>query len=334
MPEGGINDKLIALMGYGWTGLQLLMALLDPFANVWFVDGTGGSDSNSGKTASKAFATIQAAVTRAAGGDIVLVLAKTITDYTGDPTSYAETVIIPATHPGLAIIGISRGLTQGGLPQIKKGSGTTALITVRAAGCLIMNLGFNGASSTGGGILLDDDYAAKTAFGTTIMGCHFKNCKKHATNGGLGGAIMWSGEGNAWQVRISNCRFYKNVADIVLIGTSNTVPQDVVIEDCIFSGPAASVDINIITGGSGINGLIIRNCDFQAFPAIGSGSNAKNLKLNGSVGLMSNCTFGCTGKTFGATGDNLVPTTMLMAKCTQEVAVGDDNYQSGNIART
>ena len=129
---------------------------------------------------------------------------------------------------------------------------------------------------------------------------------------------MWTSAGNAWQVLIKGCKFYKNVGDIVLKGTSNTVPQDVVIEDCVFGGPAASVDCNIYTGGSGINGLIIRNCDFQAFPAIGSGTNAKQLHLTGSVGLLSNCNFGCTGKTFGAAGNNLVPTTMFLVNCYQE----------------
>jgi len=321
MPEGGISDSLIELMGHGWTGILLVLSMINPFGNIWYVDGTNGSDSNSGKTPSKAFSTIQTAVTRAAGGDTVLVLPKAITDFTGDPTSYAETVTIAATKPGLSLIGVPRGLTQGGLPQIKIGAGTTAMLTIRAAGCFIANLGFNGASSTGGGILLDDDYSAKTAFGTTIWGCHFKNCKKHATNGSLGGAIMWSATGNAWQIRIQNCRFYKNVADIVLIGTSSTVPQDVVIEDCVFSGPIASVDVNIYTGGSGINGLIIRNCDFQAFPGIGSGTNAKNLVLTGSVGIMVGCRFGCTGKTFGAAGNNLVPTTVFMADCYQEDAI-------------
>jgi len=284
----------------------------------WFVDGDK-SASGDGKTWGNAFATIQEGVTAASAGDVVYVVAKTITDATGDPTSYAETIIIPLAKSSIALVGVSRGRTQGGLPQIKKGSGSTALLTVRAAGCLIANLGFNGSGSTGGGILLDDDNSTKSAFGTSIVNCHFKNCKGHATNGSLGGAITWSAQGNAWQVLIKGNRFYKNVADIVLLGTSNSVPQDVVIEDNVFSGPAASVDANLLlNGGSGMNGVMIMNNVFPCFPAISSGSNATAMKLTGCVGILSGNQFGfptqgAGTKTFKAAGDCLVPTTVFMS---------------------
>ena len=286
----------------------------------WFVDGDVSASKN-GKTWDNAFKTIQEAVTACSAGDVIYVVAKTLTDYTGDPTSYAETIIIPYAKSSIAIIGVSRGRTQGGLPQIKKGSGSTALLTIRAPGCLIANMGFNGAGSTGGGILLDDDYAAKAAFGTTIMDCHFKNCKVTTKHAETGGAIYTTSAGNAWQLLVSGCRFYKNEGDIVLVGTSNTVPQDWVVEDCIFSGPAANVDCNIYTGGNGVNGLMINNCVFACWPAISSGTNVKPLHLTGSVGVLSNCTFGCTGKTFGAAADALVPTTVLMACNHQEDAI-------------
>lgn len=272
--------------------------------DVWYVDGTNGVSGNNGKGWHTALDTIQAAVTLAGPGDTIYITAKDLTDFTGDPTSYAETIIIPAATSNLSIIGVSRGRTQGGLPQIKIGSGTTALITVRAPGCLIANLGFNGVSSTGGGILLDDDYAAKSAFGTTITNCHFKNCTTHATDGRTGGAIMWSATGNAWQVNITNCMFYKNLTDICVIGTSSTVPQDVLIEDCHFSNSAASTDCNIYAGGSGFGGgLIINRCTFGKIPAIGSGSVGLFTKITcygtGGTGLMSNCVFGEAGTTTG-----------------------------------
>lgn len=290
--------------------------------NVWYVDGDVTTSGN-GDSWDTAFKTIQEAVTAASAEDTIYIVAKTHTDYTGDPVSYAETVIIPYAASNLAIIGVSRGRTQGGLPQIKIGAGAVAMFTVRAPGCLIANLGFNGASSTGGGILLDDDYTAKAAFGTTIVGCHFKNCKCHATNGSLGGAIYTSAAGNCWQVLISGNTFYKNVADIVLVGTSNTVPQDWVIEDNIFSGPAASVDANILTEGSGINGLVINNNIFPCDPALSSGSNAVSCDLTGSVGVYSNNTHGHAGLTLGdgsVTG-GVIPATMFMVNNYQEDAI-------------
>ena len=292
--------------------------------DVWFVDGTNGLSTNTGKGWSDALDTIQAAVTLAGPGDTIYITAKDLTDFTGDPTSYAETIIIPAATSNLSLIGVSRGRTQGGLPQIKIGAGATALLTIRAPGCLIANLGFNGVSSTGGGILLDDDYSAKSAFGTSIIGCHFKNCVgSTANNAATGGAIMWSAEGNAWQVYIGGNRFYKNVGDIVLLGTSNTVPQDVVIENNIFSGPAANTDCNIYVPASGINGLIIKNNVFSELPALGGTNDQFVILGTGCVGVFSDNRFGCTGLTFGdgtTTGADIV-TTMFMVNNFQEDAI-------------
>jgi hypothetical protein len=299
--------------------------------NVWFVDGTNGSDGNNGKSLKSPVATVQKAVDLAAAGDAIYVMPKDM-GVDGEPGSYAETIIIPATKDRLTIMGVSHGRTQCGLPQIKKGSGSTALLTIRAQGCLIANLGINGASATGGGILLDDDGSTKSAAGTTIIGCHFKNCKgSTATDAATGGAIQWASTGGAWQVLIKGNRFYKNVGDIVLIGTSASVPQDVVIEDNIFSGPAANVDCHLyLAGGSGMNGVIIRNNDFPCFPAIAAGSNVKNLALTGCIGSLVGNTFGTTGKTFGAAGNNLVPATVFMSDNYQEPAAG----ASGEVGRT
>jgi len=308
----------------------------------WFVDGdksTGGA----GGTWEDAYATIQAAIDAASAGDVIFVAEKKITDYTGDPTSYAETLIIPATKPHLSLVGISRGLTQGGLPQIKPATTTLPLLAIRAAGCLIANLGFNGANSTGGGILLDDDYSTKTAFGTSVMGCHFKNCVgTTATDGRTGGAIQWPSAGNAWQVLIKGNRFYKNVCDVLLKGTSNTVPQDVVIEDNIFSGPADAVDVNLyLAGGSGMNGVVIRNNVFQQLPAIGSGSVKRFIDATGCVGVLVGNTFGCltadtgTTITFLAAGTGAkIPTTMHMGNNWGESATTTEVAYIGRGANT
>jgi len=288
--------------------------------DVWYVDGTNGATGGPGTSWSKAFNTIQLAVTAAGPGDTIYVTAKDLTDFTGDPTSYAESIIIPAATSNLSIIGISRGRTQGGLPQVKTGTvTTTALLTVRAPGCLILNMGFNGAGSTGGGILLDDDYATKCAFGTTIANCHFKNCNVHATDGSKGGAIYTTSAGNCWQVLISGNKFYKNLADVVLVGTSNTSPQDWVIENNVFSSPAANVDVNLwLTGaGSGINGVVVKNNVFQQLPAIGSGSVLRYIDATGCTGMCIDNVFGCEGNvsgtalTFKAAGTGAkIPTTM------------------------
>lgn len=309
-----------------------------------YVDGENGSDGAKGTGWGQALATIQAGVTLAGANGVVYVAPKAMAAGATDPESYEENIVIPATHESLSIIGISTGRTQGGLPQLKDGATTTQeILVIRAPGCMIANLGFNGSGNTGGGILLDDDASTKSAFGTSILGCHFKNCKgTTATNAATGGAINWETTGGAWQVLISGCRFYKNVGDIVLLGTSGSVPQDVVIENNIFSGPAASVDCNLyLKGGSGMTGLVIRNNVFTATPAIGSGTNAQALALTGCIGIMSGNMFaattaeGETERTFGAAGDELVPTTMFMAANYGEFATGvGAGKVSGEIFRT
>lgn len=288
----------------------------------WFVDGTNGLDGNSGKSPKNAFASIGQAVEDNPDlqpGDVIYVFPKTMEATDTDPESYAETFIIDT--PQISLVGIGGGPVQGGLPQVRIGSGSTAMCTIRAPGVTIQNMGFNGASSTGGGILLDDNGTTKTAFGTVIRGCHFKNCACHATNGGLGGAIYWGAGGGAWQCLFEGNRFYKNLADIVCPASVGTVPQDIVIRNNYFSGPAANVDVNIYVGTGGINGLIIDGNVFQGLPAISSGSNATFLVLTSCVGVLSWNAFGGSGEAFGAAQANLVPTTMMICGNYQDNAL-------------
>lgn len=310
---------------------QSLAALnyIYPFGTTRFVDGTNGADTNNGASWGNAFATIQAAVTASSAGDTVVIAPKTITAGATDPTSYAESIIIPAAKTSLSLVGVSRGRTQMGLPQIKPaGAVNAACLTIRAGGCRIVNLGFNGNSTAGApinfGIVLDDDGSTKSACGTTIENCHFKNCAgSTVADATTGGAIVWSANGGAWQVLIKGNRFYKNTADVCLLGTSVSVPQDVIIEDNIFSGAAADVDCNLWLkgGGSGMNGVIIRNNVFGQLPALSAGAVKRYIDATGCVGMLVGNTFGCqTSDAGGATLTFLaagtaakIPTTMHVA---------------------
>ena len=287
-------------------------------ANVVYVDGDNGSDTVNGKTPGRAFKTIQAAVTAVGAWGRVYVFPKNIAATDTDPASYAETVIIPATHEGVQIIGVLTGRTQGGLPQIKIGAGSTAILTIRSAGCGIYNIGINGVSSTGGGIKLDDDGGtSKVAFGATIANCHFKNCAVSATNASSGGAITLAGA--PWQVTIQGNQFFNNIGDIVHIPTYSDA-KDVIIQDNIFSSTGSS-DCNIyMTGSSGdATGLVIDSNIFRGFPAVGSGVNLRFAVLTGYTGILSNNSFASNDKTFKAAGSGaLVPATMFMAGNYQE----------------
>jgi hypothetical protein len=313
---------------------------------VWYVDGdktTGGA----GAGWSDAFATIQAAIDAASAGDVIYIAEKTITALATDPVSYAETLIIPNSKPHLSLIGVSRGLAQGGLPQIKEtgDTNTTHLLDVRAPGCLIANLGFNGAGSLtdGGasGIYLNDDGGTTyVAFGTTIMGCHFKNLGRgHA---GTAAAIMFGSTGGAWQVRIANNRFYKCLAGVCNGGGQNVI-QDVVIEGNWF-GSAASTDVDCdidLGNSSGVTGLVIDNNVFATVdvPSHSGGAVARYLDLTSCKGILSNNTFACkvnesaTPVTFKAAGTAaLIPTTVRMAGNTGEAST-DGTMEPDHIYR-
>ena len=306
---------------------------LGPSGKVFFVKATTDSDFADFEAqfpvdedgVVRTYSTIQGAVNACVGGrgDVVLITTPNMSAGATDPTSYAETVIVAAGQSGVTLAGVpSYNRTQGGLPQIKKGSGSVSLLTLRAPGVTVLNIGFNGSGSTGGGILLDDDGSTKSAFGTSITGCHFKNLKgSSATNSATGGAIQWASTGGAWQVNISGNSFYNNVGGIVLLGTSASVPQDVIIENNTFHGGAATDTYLYLSAGSGMTGLVIKGNTFGTFPTLGSATNATYMILTNCTGVMADNFFGSSGKTFGATSDVKVPITVLMA----------GNYQEGGL---
>jgi hypothetical protein len=301
---------------------------------VWFVDGDKSADGG-GKTWEDAYKSIQSAIDGASSGDVIYIAARTITSGATDPISYEENLTIGNATQNLSLIGVSRGRTQGGLPQLKDGATTTQeILRIRGSGCLIANLGFNGAGNTGGGILLDESASGYVAFGTTIANCHFKNCKgATATDSRTGGAIMWTSNGGAWQSRITGCNFYKNVGDIILKGTSGSKPQDIMIDHCDFSPLGANTDCNVYgAGGSGFAYVDIKNCNFGQLPALGSGSVVRYYDLTGSTGMISGCTFGCdinataTELTFGTAGTGgKTPTTVRVANCWGETTTAGES---------
>jgi len=293
---------------------------------VWFVDGdksTGGSGNSWEDALSETdFDGTLSEVADIQAGDVIYVAARTMAQTDTDPTSYTMNLVIDV--PQVSIIGISRGLTQGGLPQFKVGAtASSPVISVQAPGVMITNIGINGYGGTGGGIkFFDDGGTTYASFGGSILGCHFKNCVgSTATDSRTGGAINLSGA--PWQLRIEGNRFYKNVGDIVLLDTSNAVPQDVAICNNYFSDSSASTDCNIYGGGgSGFGtGLLIDSNTFGALPALSSGSVVRYFDLTGADGgMLTRNMFGCitaeaeTELTFKAAGSGgKLPTTVFMA---------------------
>jgi len=299
--------------------------------NIYFVDGDNGADGNDGHSPDSPKKTIGGALSVSAAGAVIYIKARNVSAGGTDPVSYAENVTIGASQFGTKLIGVASGTKQIAQPQIKKGSGSTAQLTIKAPGCLISGITINGASATGGGILLSDDGTTMVAAGTIIQNCFLKNCVGGtATDGSKGGAVQIASTGGAWNVLIRNCEFYNNIGGVVLLGTSDAVPQDLTIDGCIFTSTDNTTrDVDIWGhAGSGMNSVVINNCLFGVFP--NAGTKNTYMDLTGCNGLLSACKFASTGKTFGAAANVVVPTTVLMAANYQEHAAGG----SGEIGRT
>lgn len=322
---------------------------MDMFAGandkIYFVDADNGSDGNDGLSPSSATKTIQQAIDLVSGaGAVIYIFPRAITALATDPVSYEETLIIGNDTPMLSLVGVRTGLSQGGLPQIKDSTATEPILSIQAPGCVVRDLGFNGAGNTGGSIeLVDDGGTTYVSFGTVIKNCHFKNAKSSG-NASTGGAIQWTSDGGAWQVHIADNRFYNCRAGIVLIGTSGSVPQDVVIENCDFTSSVnTNVDADIYIPASGIIGLMVKKCNFGTVdvPAYASSpAAARYISLGaGTKGSIMDCNFaaisqGTSAKTWGASGDAaIIPTTVRMGGCHGEAA-SDATGDAGDIFRT
>ena len=330
-PAGGVftDATLDAMVNntddlYSYYGV----AAGNPWSVNRFVDGTHGSDASNGLVPSRSFKTIQAAINASGQGDRVFIRAMEAESASGDtdPDSYTEALTITGKD-GLQLIGVGRGLAQGGQPQLKIGATTTSpIITVNAFGVGIHNLTINGAGATGGGVLLNANGSTADAGGAVISGCHFKNCKGSAA-AASGGAIYWSANGGAWYVSIYNNEFIDCRAGVSMPGTSVSVPQHVKIVGNRFScDPNTDDDCDIYVGGSGIKNLIVDRCLFGTVdvPAYATSPDAaRYIELaTGTTGIISNCVFACisdsTGseKTFGASGTAVIaPTTVRIAAC-------------------
>jgi hypothetical protein len=308
--------------------------------NKWYVDGNVAG-SGDGKTWEKAVKTVQEAVNLASANDVIFVAPKTPGIW--DPVAYAESVIIPYTKPLLSIIGVSPAPVYGAMPLIGVTAGTDPCLTIRAPGCRISGLSFSATGATsGGGICLDDDGSTKAAYGAMSDNCYFYEC----LGGKLvaaGGAIYWSANGGAWQLRVLNNYFMSNSGGVVLLGTGGSRPTDVLIRGNTFaSWVNTQIDCDIyLAGGSGAQGVVI---DRNHFATV-DGPNATEdhyMNLTGCERLVSNNLFSCKSGSeepplsFGATTHTgaKIPAEVRLANNWGEAAVGSKGNAWGGVYRT
>lgn len=254
------------------------------FGNVLFVDSTNGSDSDTGKTPTNAFSTIQQAIDFAQRNDTIFVA----------PGQYDETVTIARTN---AVSGNTLGrltivgLGGRGAAFIEPSTEDAAGMVVHADDVTIINLGIAAEDETSAAALTVTGSRFR-AYGCKIEGGLNQVVFGPATDalvtagtGGRGGdalfydcEICWGTNGfivqctdfgAATQVRLERCRFHnittKHITEVVGSGGSAAVTFfNFVIIDCDFddledgTAPTNYIDLNANNANTGV----VTRCSF------------------------------------------------------------------------
>ena len=294
----GISSFGIPQMGsarYGWKDAS----------NTYFVDGTDGSDDNTGKEPGCAFLTVEAGIAAMNAYDVLYIMENAFPASGSDPTAYIPASVnhtIPLANAGTAIVGVSHA-GQVGYPMTPYIMGVdataTALITVSAPLVAIENIHLSGgwanARTTTAGIAAPDNVTATSmGQGLSIHNCSFEDLEA-VTPGGAGGypngGISIQG---TWYTVINHCRFRNCVSGITVISASVTTVCTT-IENCIFHADTATdVNVDIYYYCQGSSGLLIKDCYFpHLIPAHASGDTLRYIKVAaGESGLITNCHVG------------------------------------------
>jgi hypothetical protein len=184
-----------------WRGRSVYLKPPTIPGNVFYVDNTNGSNSNSGRDWQRAFSTLNYAISKCtdALGDLILVApyhTETIDDAGTASGTTTDELVLDKTH--VTIRGLGSGMCR---PTFTLGSADTTAAMVVTAGtthCVIDNLRFvSGIEDLGDAITL-----TATSDHTTIMNCDFQD----------GGAALEmltaiSIAANCDDVKIINCNF-------------------------------------------------------------------------------------------------------------------------------
>lgn len=261
----------------------------NPWSTHYFVDGDNGLDGNTGKTPSRAFKTIQRAVTVSTGGDVIYIKPKTYTMGTGF-ARYTEDVVVANTgaasassapQAGKSIIGVTPRNVASDFMGVRWKFATATNLNVEAPATHIENIGFFAEGATYG-IYFEGDGATYTKAGHT--GSSLYNC---AIKGA--GGVFANGSDS---LQIINCQFqatYDGTVSGMIITLSGTnVNRRPVLRGCHFIGGngTAMSACPVIWTGAVENGLIADNI-FEA----ATGDVYINI-VTASTGMISRNHFG------------------------------------------
>jgi len=280
--ENGVSSHGVPLYGSGIGGFPCV-------GDVYWVDGTNGSDSRTGLGPTKAKKTIQAAVTAQMAastglGDIIYIL----------PGTYAESVVA-TTMTNVSLIGASAD---------------SVIIAPTASHGLLVGADGATASTMTNSVIRGITFLSPSTSNTTYAAlciCYMtksviESCKfKGTTNTGTGasattGIRIGNRTDTAWEFhehsRISNCEFTSNAGRTTQLGVgihvgANTVAnpsykgfKSMIIEDCLIT--AKDRGIRMGTGASSCNGTIIRRNAINNQEAGGPGVGIQSLSTDGT----------------------------------------------------
>lgn len=265
-------------------------------ANVYYVDGTNGSDAGThdGKSWGQAFATIGRAVTAATSGDQIRIA----------PGAYAENVTIPHSKANLHFLGVGNRRRC----SIAPATGTGLLC--RANGVTLQNVNC-AALGTGVACIVTGDRF-------TAIGCKFEN------DDGTGACLTIGPGTNANKVAgldgggadalFDDCEFAWAATGVILQGTDYGAATEDVFRRCRFHNLAtAHITENVGSGGSAavtFANAKIEDCTFEKDEAGNAPTKFISLNANnGNTGLVTKCVFPVAsngGKVLVGTGANVV----------------------------
>lgn len=253
---------------------------VNSFGNTWFVDSTNGGDGNTGKSTTKAFATIQKAIDMASAGDTVIL----------SPGTHSVDVSTAALIPLADMQFVAAIPPMGGKPSTiitHDADDGANLVAIDVDG-----VGFHGIEF----LLVAGGTTALTLFDvaqtTAVSGLVFKDCWFNLNSvdaSGVTGLTIDDATNATTGLVMQNCRFTggdATTAQAVYISVGVGGIPDALIENCVFKLESADGDAKaLLFGDPGAAGksyaVTIRNNDFIG-PQDG-GADAVPIEFNASM---------------------------------------------------
>lgn len=282
---------------------------------VWFVDGTAGSNGNSGRHPNQAFSTLQAAVTAAGTDDTIYIRPRAVGNF------YTENVIVPvATHANLSIIGTGNGKGNS-VYQACTFRGVLAvddpILELGSSFANIENMHFwaRAAQTHGFGVLgnWNTNLNASTTLlniGSSVINCSFNTDILDAPPGAgvvQSGIRLDSTEG--WLVE--GC-FFQDCRVGISVGSTASAAYQIVVKDNLFKGVASNIAADLMLAD--VTGIeIVGNTFGHAVPSHAAGTMQKYIFVVGGATVTGGVAKNYQGAAAVAFGTNNTASSMIAA---------------------